>query len=175
MATSAARVSREARLTLADGLTASRVVVALALLGSPADAAAVLLLAWAWVSDAVDGPLARSTGRSGRLAWLDHPADAGVGVALAWYLGGVGFWPQAPAVAAAVLLVALWTLTRVFAVQMLLLALVYGGFLWWAAEHRPWGWAVLPAIALAALAAEWKRLTTELIPDFLRAWRNPFA
>lgn len=172
MGSATAHVSRELRRVLADGLTASRLVVALALFGEPAPAATVLLVAWAWASDAIDGPLARSAGRPGRLARFDHAADAAVGVALVWHLGAVGFWPQLPVLGGAVLLLIGWVLTQAFAVQMLLLAVAYGGFLWWLVTLRPWGWALPPVIALAVLAAEWQRFSRQLVPGFLRGWRN---
>jgi phosphatidylglycerophosphate synthase len=175
MSTATAHKGRELRRSLADGLTASRLLVALALLGEPAPAATVFLVTWAWASDAVDGPLARTSGRPGRLARIDHAADAAVGVALIWHLGAVGLWPQLPVAAGAALLLAAWAITRAFAVQMLLLAVAYAGFLWWVGTVRPWAWALPPVVAAAVLATEWRRFVRELVPGFLRGWRDLLA
>lgn len=69
------------RLWVADLFTGSRLVVALVfLVGRPAPAVAVLLV-WAWVSDALDGAMARSVGEQGRLGNADHVVDAAVGSA----------------------------------------------------------------------------------------------
>ncbi|HSI91968.1 MAG TPA: hypothetical protein VK925_00630 [Jiangellaceae bacterium] len=172
MGSAIAHVNREMRRMLADGLTASRLVVAIALVGEPAPAATVVLVTWAWVSDALDGPLARSAGRPGRLARFDHATDAVVGIALIWHLGAIGFWPLLPVLGGAALLLLGWALTRAFVVQMLLLAIAYAGFLWWAATSRPWGWALPLVVALTVLAWEWQRFSRQLVPGFLRGWRD---
>lgn len=172
MGTTAAHVNRAARRALADALTASRLVITVALAGRPAPETAAVLLAWAWVSDALDGPLARSAGRPGRLARFDHLIDAAVGVAVVWYLGTAGFWPLLPAVAGAILLLVVWAVTRAFVAQMLLLAVSYGAFLWWAFTLDTWAWTVLVVVALTTLVAEWPRFSHELVPGFLRGWRD---
>lgn len=156
---------------VADALTASRVVVTIALVGgSPGPLAATTLVAWAWVSDAVDGPIARRGGTPGRLGPYDHVVDAAVGTAMLWYLGTVEAVPALGSRLVAAGLLALWAATRVMAAQMLLQALAGGTFLWWAATTpaAP-GW-LLPLVALALLGAEWRRVATDLVPAFLRGW-----
>lgn len=77
-----------------------------------------------------------------------------------------------PTRAGAAVLLVLWAATRVFAVQMRLLTLSNGGFLWWvatAAESVRW---LLPGTALLLLAIEWRRFKTELVPGFLHGWRH---
>ena len=151
-------------LLLADGLTASRVLVALALVaGDPSARIAVLLVAWAWASDALDGSLARSAGGQGRLAALDHPVDAAVTVALVWYLAAVGFLPPAARLAA-VALVALWVVTRVFMFQMLLAAGAYGSFVLWAVRAGVDGRWLLLLVVVVIAVGERRRLVTELLP-----------
>lgn len=89
--------------TIADGLTALRLAisVALALLGplvgsQDLNAAAALVLV-AWTTDLFDGPLARKSGRAGQ-NWLgrsDLLIDMVLSVALLVYMGSVGlvyFW-----------------------------------------------------------------------------------
>ena len=75
-----------------------------------------------------------------------------------------------PPPGAAVLLIVGWALTRVLAVQMLLVAVASASFLAWVLVERPAGWFVPPALALLVLAVEWERFRTELLPAFLRGW-----
>jgi hypothetical protein len=152
----------------ADLLTASRVPVAAALFtGRPTVVAAVLLVCWAWTSDVLDEALARWAGVRGRLAAQDHVVDAGVGLAIVWYLGGVGTLPPGPSRAGALILVATWAVTRVFAVQMLLQTVAYGAFLWWVITTTPPWWWLPPATVAGVLAISWRRFASELVPEFL--------
>jgi phosphatidylglycerophosphate synthase len=161
------------RLWVADLLTASRLVVALVfLVGRPAPATAVLLVVWAWVSDALDGATARSVGGQGRLGTADHVVDAAVGVGLIWYLGEIGFLAALPTRVGAVVLLVLWAVTRVLAVQMLLQTLSYGAFLWWAAGVPASVRWLLPGTALLLLVLEWRRFKTQFVPGFLHGWRD---
>jgi phosphatidylglycerophosphate synthase len=161
------------RLWVADLVTASRLVVGLVfLVGRPAPTTAVLLVVWAWVSDALDGAMARSVGGQGRLGNADHVVDAAVGVGLIWYLGEVGFVAALPTRVGAAVLLVLWAVTRVFAVQMLLQTLSYAGFLWWAATVAASVRWLLPCTALLLLVIEWRRFSTELVPGFLHGWRH---
>lgn len=164
------------RLRIADLLTASRFVVALVLAaGRPRAGLAVLLVAYAWMSDGLDGSLARSTGGNGRLARLDPVADVSVGLGVVWYLGAVGVVPAATTRVTAAFVIALWASTGVLAVQMLLQALAYGAFLWWAFAIPVVGRWLLPAVILVILAAEWRRFVSELVPRFLGGWRDLLA
>jgi hypothetical protein len=160
------------RLLGADGLTASRIAVVLWLLVRPSPKVAVALVVWAWLSDAVDGPLARSTGSPGRLAEFDHRVDALVGFGMTWYLGDVGFLPTVSSRLLAVLLLGVWAATGIFAAQMLFQTAAYGAFLWWAFATSVAGRWWLPWVALLILVAEWARFVTEFVPDFLRGIRK---
>jgi len=164
------------RLAAADLLTASRLAVAAAFLaGRPAPGAAVMFVVWAWLSDALDGPLARSTGCTGRLAVRDHPADAAVAIGLVWYLGDLGVVPALETRAVAGGLLVLWAATRVFAVQMLLTAAAYAAFTWWAfAVAVAERWLIVVVVAGLAVA-ERRRLVGELVPAFLTGWRDLFT
>lgn len=158
---------------LADLLTASRVLVAFVLLaGGPTPMTALVLVAWAWASDAADGPLARASGGAGRLGAHDHLVDAAVGVAMIWYLGGLGVVPVLPSRLLALGLVALWAITRVMAAQMLLQTIAGAAFMWWTVTTDAAASWVLPALALGLLGLEWRRVTTELVPAFLGGWRD---
>lgn len=150
----------------ADLLTASRIAVVALLLARPSAGAAVLLVAWAWLSDTFDGSLARRAGRPTRLGDLDRPLDAAVGAATAWYLVQAGVLPPAATLVVAVVLLALWVATGVFALQMLFMALANGAFLWWAVTTRASGrWLLLATVAVAVVL-ERRRLLHELIPTF---------
>jgi hypothetical protein len=116
--------------------------------------------------------MARSVGGQGRLGNADHVVDAAVGVGLIWYLGEVGFVAALPTRVGAAVLLVLWAATRVFAVQMLLQTLSYGGFLWWAATVAASVRWLLPGTALLLLVIEWRRFKTELVPGFLHGWRH---
>ncbi len=89
------------RALLADGLTFFRAMMAPAVvwLGVSQGAAslpmAVLLLTLAWVADWLDGPLARSSGRTTWLGRFDFPIDVGLTWATFLYLALAGFVPLA--------------------------------------------------------------------------------
>ncbi len=89
------------RALLADGLTLFRavVVVVVVWLGATQGAASlpmvVLLLTSAWVADWLDGPLARSAGRTTWMGRYDFPVDVGLTWASFLYLALAGFVPLA--------------------------------------------------------------------------------
>jgi phosphatidylglycerophosphate synthase len=157
---------------IADVLTASRLGVALLFVaGAPSPRTAVLLMAWAWASDGLDGGIARTAGVRGRLASFDRPVDAAVAAAVVWYLGELGPLPVMLTRVGVVSLLGLWVVTRVLAVQMLLVALAYGTFLWWAfiTEPAPGRW-LLAVVVLVMLATSWRRLWSESVPAFVDGW-----
>jgi len=109
------------RALLADALTFFRALMApvVVWLGATQGAASlplvVLLLTLAWVADWIDGPLARSAGRSTRLGRYDFPIDVGLTWATFLYLALAGFVPLAAVLVYTILaLVAeLWCRRRV--------------------------------------------------------------
>lgn len=158
------------RAMVADTLTISRLVVAAALLARPSADHVVLLVLWAWVSDALDGAFARWSGGATRLGRYDHVVDSAVGGALVWYLGDVGWVPLLPSRVAVLGLLVLWAISRTLAVQMLLETLAYGGLLWWVMATTPRGWWLLPGAVFVFLGIYWRRFMGELVPGFLYGW-----
>jgi phosphatidylglycerophosphate synthase len=155
---------------LADALTAARAVagVALAVLVAQGRLAeASLVLAAAWLSDALDGRLARASRRRTRLGPWDMPIDVGVGAGL---LVGLGSADAMPAWLAALVLLVLgggYLALRQPALGMALQAVGYAGFLWRAFEAGvPTRWAPV-AVAVAIWLTEWGKFWRVEVPAFL--------
>jgi cardiolipin synthase len=161
--------------SLADLLTASRVLLALifAWLGfaGARDAlvlASFLLLA-SWISDLLDGPLARQSSASP--TWIgDHDleVDFVVSLGVLMYLVGAGFLE--PAYAAVYIL--LWGLIfRRWGWQrdpaMLFQAPIYLWFIVVAMRHAPQaGWWLIGYVAVLVVVT-WPRFQREVVPSFL--------
>lgn len=155
---------------LADGLTASRVVIAMIVTVASyrADWAFVaLLLSIAWWSDFFDGKLARRAGGGTRLGLWDLRVDTAVGamlllgmlvgghISVTWGAIGVCF-------GIGYLLIA----NGSFA--MVLQAIAYGHALWFALGVGLPGFAIASGtIAMIALMS-WSWFLHEVIPSFLR-------
>ena len=162
--------SRAAALT-ADGLTLGRGILALVIGGLVArgqPAGAAVALSAAWFSDALDGRMARASGRKTRLGEWDMPADTAVGAALLvglWAGGAVPGW-----LAGGIILIfgGGYVLLRQVALGMVVQAVGYGAFLWhlWS-EGQAILW--VPAVAALAIGAlDRRKLFGVLIPEFLR-------
>lgn len=162
--------------TLADALTGSRLLIALVLpFASSLPAldglrAAALLLLLSWLTDALDGPLARRSGRAGS-TWLgnhDVWVDATVSMGLLAYLALAGY----VAIAAALGYVLLWAMVYLalgfsHSLLMLVQAPIYGGFLWLLGHEAPALCAVLVVWLLALLVVYRRRFLHEVVPGFL--------
>jgi phosphatidylglycerophosphate synthase len=169
--------------TLADTLTGGRFLLAFYLLwlGLQNDPAAIapatLALLLAWISDVLDGPLARRD-LYRRHTWIgDHDLAADLAVALGtWlYLALAGFVPFVPAVAyAAAASAAVWHFGSVplaWGVQ----ALPYAAMIWTALRLvPPHGWLLVTWIAVVLLAT-WPRFPRQILPDFLNGMRALLA
>lgn len=165
---------------LADTLTGARFLLGLYLLwlglqrGSDALAPAVLTLFVAWITDLLDGPLARRDPR--RLdTWIgNHDLEADLTVALGvWaYLALAGFISLGFAVAYGALgAAALWHFGSVH-LAWGLQALPFGATIWTA-------WRVVPPYALLlilwvglVLAVTWPRFPRHILPGFLKGMRE---
>jgi len=155
---------------LADMLTALRCVFVLVILyagvvqGAAEGLATVALLTiLAWISDVLDGPLARRARRPTHLGWCDLVADLGLTLALATCLVAwkvVPFLLVASGLALAVLGVRVF---HALAPLQLAMGLVYGTFIlatWHVAPE--WGRALVGGVGLLVLLnprRAWQQVT----------------
>jgi len=168
--------------TLADMLTGARFLLGpylvwMGLRGGPeVVTAAVLTLLVAWITDVLDGPLARRDPR-GIHSWIgDHDLQADMTVALGvWvYLALAGFlstWLAVAYVLAAA--AALWhsgSLHLAWGVQ----ALPYGAMIWTAWQVAPPYGLLLVAWIGLVLVATWPRFPHRVLPEFLAGMRDLF-
>jgi phosphatidylglycerophosphate synthase len=166
--------------TLADILTAARFVLGPYLVwlglrrGPEAAPAAVLTLLTAWITDLLDGPLARRDPR-GIHTWIgDHDLETDVVVALGvWvYLALAGF--LSPWLAVAYVLVAAAALRHFSSVHLAwgVQALPYGRMIWMAWRVVPPYGVLLVAWIGLVLIATWPRFPRHVLPEFLAGMRD---
>lgn len=168
--------------TLADMLTGARFLLGLYLVwlglrgGPEVVTAAVLTLLVAWITDVLDGPLARRDPRDIH-SWIgDHDLQADMTVALGvWvYLTLAGFLSAWLAVAYMLSAVAaLWhfgSLHLAWGVQ----ALPYGAMIWTAWRVAPPYGLLLVAWIGLVLVATWPRFPRRVLPEFLAGMRDLF-
>ncbi len=155
---------------LADALTTLRCVFVLAILYAgvvegPTEglATVALLTILAWISDVLDGPLARRARRPTRLGWCDLMADLGLTLALATCLVA---WKVAPLLLVAGVLALAGLGVRAFhalAPLQLAMGLVYGAFILAAWHVAPeWGRALVGGVGLLVLLnprRAWQQVT----------------
>ncbi len=166
--------------TIADLLTAARFGLAWVILwlgiteGAEALPTAVVLLLMAWLTDVLDGPLARRD-PTGRHTWIgdrDLETDITVSVGVLAFLTLSGYMtPQVAIAYAAGCAALLWhfrSLHLAWAAQtppyagMILVAL---------REARPYGLAMLGYVALVIIVT-WPRFPQTTIPQFLNGMHN---
>jgi phosphatidylglycerophosphate synthase len=161
--------SSAALARVADALTASRAVLAVALVpaiaGGHTDAAA-FLLALAWCTDMLDGRIARRAGTEGRLGSKDLHVDTAVGVAV---LVGIALAGHAPtlSLAIAVVLGGAFALSGNAAAGMGLQTIAYAWFLVIAWQESAVGRWLLPAVIVALLVIDSDRFVTVEVPRFI--------
>ena len=155
----------------ADLLTALRLGLAIVLTVLVArgdlEAAAVGLSA-AWLTDALDGALARAAGGGTRLGEWDLPADVLVGAGVLTGLGLAGDVPAPVALAVTPALLIAFVVIRNPFPGMVLQAIAYGGILWrlWA-EGAATRWVPV-AVAGVIGIAERRRFVRVMLPTFFR-------
>ena len=161
------RTMRFDRADIADLLTFSRMLISPViawLLASQHLDIAVVLLGFAWVTDFLDGRLARSTKQVTRLHRWDLRADAGLGICLVGGLGLGGYltwWIVIPLTGLMIFLLLLASNPAPVALNVgilfgtfILVATIRGDRLWW-----------LPVVyMLTALVMSWQRLFKVLMP-----------
>jgi phosphatidylglycerophosphate synthase len=170
--------------TLADTLTSVRFLLAFYLVwlgwqkGPQAIGSAALTLLVAWITDVLDGPLARRDPRGIR-TWIgDRDLEADMAVALGvWiYLMLAGFLsPWLAGIYLMVTAVALWRLGTAhlaWGVQ----ALPYGAMIWTSWRTAPVFGLLLVAWLGLVVVATWPRFPRETVPEFLNGvralWRH---
>jgi cardiolipin synthase len=166
--------------TLADALTAARFCLAGVILwlgikgGAEALPAAVVTLVLAWVTDVLDGPLARRD-PSGRHTWIgdrDLEIDISVGVAVLVYLTLAGYVSLKAAVGYSIVCVVLLWRFRSLHLAWGLQAPPYFGILYAALRDAPrYGLAAVGYVLLVVLAT-WPRFPRMTVPQFLEGMRN---
>lgn len=166
--------------TLADTLTGARFLLALYLLwlglhsGPEAVATAALILLVSWISDLLDGPLARRDPRR-RQTWIgDHDLEADLAIALGiWaYLALAGFISFYVAVAyGAAGAAALWHFGSA-ELAWGLQALPYGAMIWTALRVVPTYGLLLVTWIGVVLVTTWPRFPQRILPEFLNAMRD---
>jgi hypothetical protein len=158
-------------LVSADLLTAARMGMALALpvvLGTGRLTVAAVVVSSAWVTDILDGRLARISVGEGRLGRWDLIADTAVGAGIVVGLTGASKLPLWYA-AGSLLLLGVWFLrTRNLASSMALQLAGYVPLLFvlWS-ERADWWWLPFVTAALIGMV-DWRRLIEVNIPGFLR-------
>lgn len=130
------------------------------------------LVSAAWVSDVVDGRVARVSGGDGNMGPWDLLADTAVGTGIVVGLGGAGALPVWYAVAAVVSF-GVWSRRREnFGGSMILQLLGYVpllSILWM--ERPDWWW--LPFVTAVLIGVvDWRRLIQVNIPGFVRSFTH---
>lgn len=156
---------------VADVLTASRVVLALVIgiaVGADRLGVAVLVLMIAWLTDTLDGMIARASSGETKLGDWDFRVDVSLGIAI---LVGLAVADRIPVwlVVAAIALLAGWTwITGNPAPAMLMMALAYGWFLPVLIVEKPNFWWMPFGVIPVLLLLDWRRFFTVILPAFFK-------
>lgn len=155
----------------ADLLTAGRAILAVWLVWLVGDghlAAAAVVLAAAWATDALDGALARAAGGGSRLGHWDLPVDVLVGAGVLAGLGLGGYLPAAVVVGVLVVFGSAFAILRNPFPGMVVQAVAWGGILWrlWA-ERVGAGWIPVAVAGVIGLAQR-RRFARVVLPAFFR-------
>jgi phosphatidylglycerophosphate synthase len=166
--------------TLADILTAIRFCLAGFILwlgvkgGAEALPAAVTTLILAWITDLLDGPLARRD-PSGRHTWIgdrDLEVDISVGLAVLAYLTLAGYLTLKATSAYVVVCAALLWHFRSAHLAWAVQAPPYAGMIYAAVRDAPrYGLMMVGYIALV-IVATWPRFPERVVPQFLEGMRK---
>jgi hypothetical protein len=156
---------------VADVLTASRVVLALVIgiaVATDRLGVAILVLMIAWLTDTLDGMIARASSGNTRLGDWDFRVDVSLGIAI---LVGLAIADRAPVwlVLAVIGLLAGWTwVTGNPAPAMLMMAVAYGWFLPILLIDKPSFWWMPFATIPLLLAHDWRRFIRVILPAFFK-------
>jgi hypothetical protein len=156
---------------VADVLTASRVVLALVIgiaVATDRLSVAILVLMIAWLTDTLDGMIARSATGETRLGDWDFRVDVSLGFAI---LIGLAVADRIPVwlVVVAIGLLAGWTWrTGNPAPAMLMMALAYGWFLPVLIIDKPAFWWMPFGVIPILLLLDWRRFFRVILPAFFK-------
>lgn len=161
---------------VADFLSASRAAIALALawagftLGAAGLRTAAALLLLSWLTDALDGALARRSSRRYHTWVGDHDLqfDMAASLGVLVYLVAAGFVEALIAglyVCGWALVFLRWPRNR--SLGMLFQAPLYGYFLWTLYVEEPGLIALLAGFLLLVMIVTWPRFPKEVVPGFL--------
>lgn len=159
------------RIVSADLLTAARLGMAVALpvvLGTGRMTVAAVVVSSAWVTDVLDGRLARTSAGESRLGRWDLTADTAVGAGVVVGLASAGRLPVWYAVSV-LLVLGVWFLhTGNFASSLLLQLAGYVPLLsvLWSERADLWWLPLVTAFSIGMV--DWRHLIEVNIPGFLR-------
>jgi hypothetical protein len=166
--------------TLADLLTAVRFCLAGFILwlgmrgGAEALPAVVVVLVLGWITDVLDGPLARRD-PSGRHTWIgnrDLEVDMAMGLAVLAYLTLAHYLTLKATIGYVVVCAALWWYFRSAQLGWAVQAPPYAGMIYAALRDAPrYGLMVIGYLALVVVAT-WPRFPQVTVPQFLEGMRN---
>ena len=158
---------------VADVLTASRVVLALVVgvaVANNSYGVAIPVLMIAWLTDTLDGMIARAAKGTTRLGDWDFRVDVTLGIAILIGFAADGRGPIW-LVVAIIGLFAGWTfVTGNPAPAMLMMGVAYGWFLPVLLIDRPIFWWMPFAAIPILLALDWRRFFTVILPAFFKGW-----
>lgn len=157
---------------LADLLTASRLVLVIYMLymglswGEERLLLIVALTAIAWITDVLDGNLARRTDKPTRLGRFDLVADLGLALVLSTCMILWDFIPLLPAIVIWAIAGAAARLTHGQAPLQLVMGLVYSTLILTLLKIHPlWGWTLVACLGFFAVVN--RRRFFQLASDFL--------
>jgi cardiolipin synthase (CMP-forming) len=161
---------------VADGLTVTRCVLALCLVwlgfsqGADGFPLAVMVLLAAWITDVLDGPLARRSGTKTQ-TWVgahDIFVDTAMGVATLVYLQRAGFVDGRVAIAYLLTWgIVFWRLRRLpKAFGALFQGPIYLWFIWTSLQQAPEVGVLLVLYGVVYIVSTWKQLVHRLVPEF---------
>lgn len=156
---------------IADALTASRVLLAVLLTVAVASGSfptATVVLMVAWLTDLLDGRLARAAAADTRLGDWDFRIDVTLGVAILIGLTLSGLSSAWLVLVTIAVLAGLTLITGNPAPSMLLLGFAYAWYLWLLLDLRPPLWWLPFASIVLLLVVDWRRFLAVILPAFFR-------
>jgi cardiolipin synthase len=166
--------------TVADLLTALRFGLAWLILwlgmsaGAEALPAAMMVLILAWITDLLDGPLARRD-PSGRTTWIgdrDLETDISVSIGVLAYLTLAHYVAPSTAIVYGLLCAALLGIFRSRQLGMVVQAPTYAGIIYVALRDAQNYGLLAVGYVLLVVAATWPRFPQVVVPEFLHGMRD---
>ena len=156
---------------VADALTASRVPLALVLgiaIGTGNWGLAIPVLVIAWLTDLLDGMIARASKGQTRLGEWDFRVDVTLGIAILIGLSALGKGPLWLSLSVIGLLAGWTWITGNPSPAMLMMGIAYGWFLPVLFIDKPTLWWMPFAAIPLILALDWRRFFTVILPAFFK-------